>query len=349
MRQSTRMRDFILKNVEEYPIAISHIVSEQFGISRQAVNRHFHNLISEGLLLAKGNTRNRTYELKPIIEKVIPLVIASDLDEDKVWRQYLANLFEGFRQNIVGIFYYGFTEMYNNVIDHSEGKNALVVFRHLPGRVELTVLDDGVGIFNKITSELGLADKREAILELAKGKLTTDPENHTGEGIFFTTRMFDRYSILSGELYFSHNINDDWLLEDKEEDIVDGTNIRMRMEIDSNRTVKEVFNKYAGEEYAYGFKRTHVPLRLTSYGGENLVSRSQAKRVLARFDRFDEIILDFKGVDFIGQAFADEIFRVFKNNNPNKEILWIGANNDVKKAIENVTKTAMTDNSVKDS
>jgi len=338
MRQSTRIRDFILKNVEEYPDVISHMVSEQFGISRQAVNRYFRNLLSEGLLLAKGNTRNRTYELKPITEKLFPIIITSDLDEDKVWRQYLVNLFEGFRQNIVGIFHYGFTEMYNNVIDHSEGKNALVSFRHLAGRIELTVFDDGIGIFNKITSELGLADKREALLELAKGKLTTDPEHHTGEGIFFTTRMFDRFSILSGELYFSHNIDDDWLIEDKE-DISEGTSIRMRIGTESNRTVKEVFDKYAGEEYEYGFKRTHVPVYLASYQGENLVSRSQAKRVLARFDRFQEILLDFRGVDFIGQAFADEIFRVFKDNNPSKKILWIGANSDVEKAIESVTRS----------
>ncbi len=337
MRQSTHITDFILKNVEEYPDVISRMVSEQFGISRQAVNRYFRNLLSEGLLLAKGNTRNRTYELKSITEKLFPIIITSDLDEDKVWRQYLVNLFEGFRQNIIGIFHYGFTEMYNNVIDHSEGKNAWVSFRHLAGRIELTVFDDGIGIFNKITSELGLADKREALLELAKGKLTTDPEHHTGEGIFFTTRMFDRFSILSGELYFSHNIDDDWLIEDKE-DILKGTSIRMRIGTESNRTVKEVFDKYAGEEYGYGFKRTHVPVYLASYGGENLVSRSQAKRVLARFDRFDEILLDFKGVDFIGQAFADEIFRVFKNNNPSKKILWIGANSDVKKAIESVTR-----------
>ena len=35
---------------------------------------------------------------------------------------------------------------------------------------------------------------------------------------------------------------------------------------------------------------------------------------------FKKIILDFKGVPTVGQAFADEIFRVFQNDNPKIKI-----------------------------
>jgi hypothetical protein len=49
------------------------------------------------------------------------------------------------------------------------------------------------------------------------------------------------------------------------------------------------------------------------YEGESLMSRSQARRLMNRFDRFSEVVLDFTGVNFIGQGFADEIFRVFAN------------------------------------
>lgn len=341
MRESSRIRDFILQNVEEHPDSVSRMTSEEFGISRQAVNRHLNTLLSQGLLIAKGKTRKRVYELKPIIESTFHIVISPDFDEDRVWRQYLANLFERFRPNIVGIGHYGFTEMYNNVIDHSEGTIALVSFKHVAGRVELTVADDGIGIFNKITKELGLADERQAILELAKGKVTTDPRNHTGEGIFFATRAFDTFSILSGSLYYCRSIHmgGEWLLEDREE-VSRGTSIDMEIATDCNRTLKEVFDKYSGEGYEYGFRRTHVPVSLATYGRESLVSRSQAKRVLARFDRFDEILLDFTGVDFIGQAFADEIFRVFRNNNPDKKIDWISANDDVETTIKRVISSA---------
>jgi uncharacterized protein (DUF1330 family) len=72
---------------------------------------------------------------------------------------------------------------------------------------------------------------------------------------------------------------------------------------------------------------------LVRYGDEVLVSRSQAKRLLARVDRFKIVILDFEGVNSIGQAFADEIFRVFRLKNRDTEIHHINANRDVEDMI----------------
>ena len=46
------------------------------------------------------------------------------------------------------------------------------------------------------------------------------------------------------------------------------------------------------------------------------VSRSEARRLLARLDQFCEVILDFSGVKSIGQGFADEIFRIFATTHP---------------------------------
>ena len=53
----------------------------------------------------------------------------------------------------------------------------------------------------------------------------------------------------------------------------------------------------------YSFAKTVVPVRLAKIGDENLVSRSQAKRLLQRVDRFRCVVLDFDQVGSIGQAF----------------------------------------------
>jgi len=335
MRASNKIRDFILDNVEDNPESISSMAIKQFGISRQVLSHHMQNLLKEGLLVAEGNTRNRKYTLKPIVEEMFSLDIHKSLQEHNVWTQYFEGYFKQFNKNIIGICNYGFTEMFNNIVEHSEGSESIIGYTHLPNKIVLYVSDNGIGIFNKIATELRLSDKREAILELSKGKLTTDPENHTGEGVFYTSRLFDKFSILSGELYFSHSYLGDWLIED-EKDETQGTKVKMEIVTKASRTLEEVFNKFAGEQYDYTFKSTHVPLLLTKYGEEELVSRSQAKRVLARFDRFEEVIIDFKGVDFIGQAFADEIFRVYKLKNPKTSILWVGANDRIDTMIKTI-------------
>ena len=150
--------------------------------------------------------------------------------------------------------------------------------------------------------------------------------------------MFDEFSILSGNLYFSHSLdNDDWLLETKRSRDK-GTLITMVIEPQSNRTAKEVFDSYTSEDGEYSFTRMHVPVALAIYGEEDLVSRSQAKRLIARFERFKEVFLDFEGVKFIGQAFADEIFRVFKNANPNINLVWVRVNDNIERMIKSVIK-----------
>ena len=88
------------------------------------------------------------------------------------------------------------------------------------------------------------------------------------------------------------------------------------------------------------FRKTHVPIKLGNYPGEQLVSRSQAKRILTRFEEFSEVLLDFHGVEESGQAFADEIFRVFRNQHPDIKIIAVRAEPDVQNMIDRATPSS---------
>jgi anti-sigma regulatory factor (Ser/Thr protein kinase) len=230
---------------------------------------------------------------------------------------------------------HGFTEMLNNAIEHSGGTLVQYFVEQEEGRIPFLIQDDGIGIFEKIRSYFGLEDHRQAILELSKGKLTTDTSRHSGEGIFFTSRMFDRFIIGSNNLGLSHRTGeDDWLIETESFDRP-GTLVSMEIGVDSQRTPKEVFDMFARPEADdYRFSRTHVPLKLAKFGLGGLVSRSEAKRVLARFEGFKEVRLDFEGIDSIGQAFADEIFRVFKLAHPEIEVVAVRASEPVEQMIK---------------
>jgi len=310
------------------------MVSERFGITRQAVNYRIKKMVEEGLVIASGTTKNKNYSLRPIVQREFSVEISSGVQEHKVWRDLIEPLTKDLRKNVIDICSYGFTEMFNNVIDHSEAKNAHIWFTRLPTKIRIIIADDGIGIFNKIVRDLGLEDHKHAILELSKGKLTTDPKHHTGEGIFFTSRTFDSFAILSGKLIFHRFEGRDWLVEDRDLDIIKGnTIVVMEIKPNSEKKLKDVFDQFSTEE-DYGFTKTIVPISLVKYGEENLVSRSQAKRLMAGLDRFKEVILDFKGITFIGPPFADEIFRVFKNEHPTIRLSPINTADDVKKMIE---------------
>ena len=324
--KSELIRKFIIGHVEYHPADIPKLTAEAFGITRQAVHRHLRILIEDDILEATGSTRNRIYQLKTFCWSST-LELSSHGDEDKVYRDYIQPHLDGLKANVLKICYYVFTEMFNNSIDHSDGERALVTVQRTAKSTTLVIEDSGVGIFDKIKKATGLADHRYVILELSKGKLTTDPDRHTGQGIFFTSRMCDRFVVVANGLLFGH-LEDfqDWFIEHQPEPGI-GTRISLTVENDTMRTSREIFDKFSDLESGdYEFSKTHVPLMLAKYGTDGLISRSAAKRVLARFDLFKEIFLDFAGVDSIGHSFADEIFRVFPLHNPGIDILVVGAN-----------------------
>jgi hypothetical protein len=341
-----QIRQFILQGISAHPNGIAQIVEKQFNISRQAINKHIKILISQGAINAKGTTRDRSYTLSKIQEYNKTYALSGSLEEDVVWREDIAPLLNQYPDNVRSIWQYCFTEMLNNAIDHSSGKNVSVRINKTAINTEIILSDDGEGIFKKIQRELNLLDERHAILELSKGKLTTDPKSHTGEGIFFTSRMMDDFVILSGGTYFAHRVieDEDWILERKLSE--NGTYLFMTLNNNTSKTLKKIFDKYASKKEDFGFTKTVVPVKLVQYGEEALVSRSQAKRLLSRLDRFKTVLLDFDGVNSIGQAFADEIFRVFKLRNTNTEIISIRANREVEDMILRARLLDIDDNTL---
>jgi DNA-binding Lrp family transcriptional regulator len=288
-------------------------LAQEFGISRQVASGYVQGLERDGQIEAEGTTRARVCRLATLseIEHAFP---REGLEEHRVWRDVFSPQLRDLPENVSAIWEYGVTEMVNNAIDHSNAREVRVGLARNALFAAAWVADDGEGIFRKLQRALGLHEPREAILELAKGKLTTAPDHHSGEGIFFSSRLFDEFTIRSGHLTFRHGERGFDAIEEASAD-APGTRVEMKVANASPRTMKEVFDRYADSE-DYGFEKTTVPVRLARHEGERLVSRSQAKRVGHRFEKFKRVELDFAGVDEIGQAFADQLFRVFAAAHP---------------------------------
>lgn len=327
------IRGFILSDVEKHPRDVSSRTAKHFGITRQAVNKHLRRLVAEKALTPEGKTRYRSYRLASLSEWRHSFRIVPSLEEDRAWTLDVWPVLGDLPQNVLDIWHFCFTEMFNNAIDHSGGSNIFVKVARTAANTQILVMDDGIGIFRKIQTEMKLLDERHAILELAKGKLTTDPEKHTGQGIFFTSRLLDSFDILSGGVFFTHifGSKEDWILERPQSE--SGTAVFMKLNNHSSRTSKLIFEQYtSGEDY--GFTKTVVPVKLAQYGEDKLISRSQAKRLVARVDQFKSVWFNFEGVETIGQAFADEIFRVFAKSHPEIEVVATNANVEVQGMIQ---------------
>lgn len=310
----------VTRDVVEHPRDLTRHYTERLGISRVAANKYIQKLETEGWIARSGPSTHPVFS-PGYKRRVSYLYKLQGLEEHVAWERDFKPYFS-FSSNVQSIVNHGFTEMLNNAIDHSAGNSAFVWGSQEEEQFHLIISDDGVGIFAKIAAALSLPDMRQALFELSKGKLTTDPSKHTGEGVFFTSRMFDLFEISANGLQFNHRDDspNDWLHENKGI-FSEGTAVFMRISLASERNTSDIYAQFTNAPEDFDFSKTIVPMKLATFGDEQLVSRSQAKRLIARFDRFKTVILDFDGVQEIGQAFADELFRVYGTSHPDVELL----------------------------
>ncbi|RJP85882.1 MAG: DUF4325 domain-containing protein [Desulfobacteraceae bacterium] len=330
------IKSYIIDNVRSFPNTLTNNVVEYFEITKPTVLKYINELIEEGVLVKKGQGRSPKYALKVKVNK-FQYTINEKIAEDVIWREDIYPILDPLSQNVLLACNYGLTEMVNNVIDHSEAKNFYIEIKQDCLTITFIISDSGIGIFKKIQKVLELDDPKHSILELAKGKFTSDPNNHTGEGVFFTSKIFNEFIIISYNLSFIGNPNLEVLFQDVGEEI-EGTTVMMMIQKQSNIAIADVFNEYTNPDKEPGFHKTIVPVKLMQYEGEALLSRSQAKRLIQRFDKFLEVVLDFEGVNIIGQAFADEVFRVFQNEHPNVHLTPANTTTEIKNMIIRASK-----------
>ena len=329
-KRGNEIRDFILANITGNR-NIAALTAEQFGISLPAVYKHIDRLVLENQLTKKAGhfvLRSKQYKYLYKNDKA--------LGEDAIWEKDIKKHFASVPQNVWQIWTYGFLEIFNNAIEHSGGEKIRVVINENSIFTAMSITDDGIGIFRKIMTKFKLTDEKDALLELAKGKRTTDNTRHSGQGIFFTSKAFDDFIIISNGITFDSNPvkNSKPIMERQK----NSTLVYMSLSNNSSKKLKNIFNKFS-TEIPGDFDKTVIPVRLAN--SSDLVSRSQARRILSGLELFKEAALDFRDIEYIGQAFADEIFRVFPNMNPNTVITAQNANAEVQYMINRAINTKL--------
>ncbi|HVR61607.1 MAG TPA: DUF4325 domain-containing protein [Polyangia bacterium] len=311
-------------------------IAEAAGVSRQAAHRPLARWRQDGALISDGKgraTRYRGVAATVTVQEGRTLVAQAEFDrsyplaglaEDAVWHDVdtrLRRLSSPIFRNARSIMQYALTEMVNNSIDHSGARQVRVRAGADERRAWFEVEDGGVGAFERMREGLGLADPLAGLQEISKGKRTTQPARHSGEGLFFTSKIADEFELVANGLR--------WVVDNRRDDQAvgtaprrPGTTVRFEVASDKRERLEDVFARYTHD---FEFDTTRTVVKLFSYG-VRFVARSEARRLLDDLARFRHVILDFAGVESVGQGFVDEVFRV-----------WAGAHPEVELTAENMS------------
>lgn len=301
-------------------------LAEALGISRQAAYARLKAMVERGELEQVGEGRGAHY--RPVGPTTRAFTYPLDhLTEDGVWSDLIERepSLSALGGDARSVYHYALTELVNNAIDHSGAPEVRVTVRTAPPLLTVEVIDHGIGVFENIRGSLRLPSALAALQELSKGKTTTQPARHSGEGIFFCSKVADRFTIESGTLkWLCDNTVDDMAIFELDPP-VRGTTVRFEAQPERPRNLLQIFRAYT-EDHA--FSKTRTVLKLFEYGVE-FMSRSEAKRLTHGLEKFSEVVVDFAGISGVGQGFADEVFRVFASQHPGTRLIPVHMNEPV--------------------
>ena len=185
-------------------------------VTRQYASGILHKLVKEGKLVKIGATKSAFYVLPRDRERfgagVKKRLINKNVKEHEVLAAVAGDLphLSRAKENVRSIFEYAFSEMLNNAIEHSGSRFIEVEARTQDGAFVFVVNDFGVGAFRSVMKKKRLGSELEAIQDILKGKTTTSPQAHSGEGIFFTSKVGDIFILES----FGYRLRVDNLIRD---------------------------------------------------------------------------------------------------------------------------------------
>jgi anti-sigma regulatory factor (Ser/Thr protein kinase) len=294
-------------------------------VSPATAHRLLQALVTGGVLERRGKGRAARYRLRGLRRRFR----RAGLDEHRAWEGIAAEIarIRPLDPDVARSLAYAASEILNNAADHSRGQTVEVAVRFEKGGATVTtVRDDGVGVFRRVCEDFGYATPHDAIVQLEKGKLTSDPTRHSGEGLFFSSKAVTRFRLESQETA--------WIVDNQVHDsaiapseVRRGTRVELVVTPGHVPRLEQVFAAYTDPESLH-FTRTRTTIKLVGLG-RALVSRSEAKRLVARLTDFRHVTLDFSGVEVVGQGFCDEVFRVFARAHPEVTLEPVGMDDAV--------------------
>lgn len=305
---------------------------ETTQLTRPGILYHLNRLIALGEVEYAGHhRRGRSVRYQLAFDNRWKRSIESVPTEHRLWEELRASILTAkMSEPAMEIHTYVFGEMVNNVLEHAASEDLVILHRRRDGETRVSVRDSGVGIFDHIAATEGFADRLASVRRLQTGGYTTAPAAHTGQGVFFSSRAVDRFSVNSGGIaWSSNNLIPDQTLETTVA-LRPGTIVTWSLRDDTDRSLRGVFESFSilDAEEIPQFATTAISVA-AARGDADYVTRSVARELLHGKTQFKVIVLDFRGVTNIGQGFADEAFRVFPSENPQTSVAAINMNDAV--------------------
>jgi anti-sigma regulatory factor (Ser/Thr protein kinase) len=328
------LTSWITAAAARHPLDLADALAAHTGVTRATAGKALKRLVELQWLAREGTARKPLYRAGPL-RQIVQRYELAGLDEDRPWTRDFAPHFE-LPATVRRMAQHAFGELLNNAIDHSGGRQVTVSMRQTPAHLQLLVSDDGCGLFERLRESFALDDPALAMLELSKGRLTSQPLRHGGRGLFFTSRLADVFDLHANHAAFQRRHWEAGRWHAGKPLGHGGTSVYVAIALDTPRTLESVVAAHSLDGRGGAFDSTHVPLALLASELDGLESRAQGRRIAARLGQFRRAEIDFRGIPEVGYSFVDELFRVQAGSLPQAELVPVNMSASVAALVASV-------------
>lgn len=188
-KKREEIKKYIIRKIALDDAMVIEKTMDNFSISITSVKRYIQDALKNGIIMASGEKQCGYHLIEQVYCAEVDLCVNS-LEEDKLFKDCIAGHLGRCNDAARRIWQYACSEILNNAIEHSRGKKLYIEVRTNWLCSKVIILDDGVGVFQTLLEYMsgsGWNNPRieDALVELYKGKITSDATCHSGEGIFF--------------------------------------------------------------------------------------------------------------------------------------------------------------------
>jgi len=245
MRPRTHaIHEFILEHVASDPKGVARRVVQAYGISRQAANRHLDAMVEAGLLDQAGSTRAREYRLRRASALTRELRVTPVLSPDRVFDDHIAPILSGDRPAVRDLCRGVFGELVRNAATHAKAAWITFSFAANARHIDLTVADDGRGLFHALADRTGTSSPRETAEALARDARLRATESPARK-LLLLARHFETFTIASGGCVLEFHAGPDaWIVREGGE-VTAGTSVSLRAPRNPARASAETTREFS--------------------------------------------------------------------------------------------------------
>jgi len=226
--QTDSIREYILDCVASGPRSVARQVALAYGISRQAANRHLDALVEACVIEQTGHTRSREYRLRCTSLFDREIRVTPVLDPELLWDDHIATVLVDDRAPVRDLCRGAFGELIRNVIEHARAGWINVAFSTTARHIDITVADDGRGIFSRVAERIGGASAKDTAI-LWSRHANARSVDFPGSRLSLLGRNFESFSISSSGISLSFDATSEEWSVDEDPASKAGTRVSIRL------------------------------------------------------------------------------------------------------------------------